>query len=150
MLPVFTRDRFVWQPPGIPAAGGQPQPTPEPGNTIARVNPHCLKKVASAMPHKITADTWVYTVITNPGPGEQLLGQHDADADIAYIPIFLEKEQASQGLLQLKVAQGTRCEVQAVLSSEIERPAGENGFLVYLLDASGNILEKLAPTIQKQ
>ena len=101
------------------------------------------------MPQKINADTWVYTVITDPGPGEQLLGQHDVDADIAYIPIFLEKEHATQGLLQLEVARGTRCEIQALLYDDITRAAGKNGFLVYLLDASGNVLEKIAPAIQK-
>jgi len=97
------------------------------------------------MSGRMDANTWVYTVIINPGSGEQLLGQHDADADISYIPIFKEKEEAAQGLIQLEVEKGTRCEVQAVLYEDVERAAGENGFLVYLLDASGNILDTFAP-----
>ena len=97
------------------------------------------------MPEKIKDDTWVYTIITNPGPTENLMGQHDADADISYIPIFKDKEQATQGLLQLEVEKGTRCEVQAVFYSEIAQAALENGFLIYLLDESGNVLDKIAP-----
>ena len=97
------------------------------------------------MPEKLTDDSWVYTVITNPGAEEQILGQHDPEADISYIPIFLEKDHATQGLVQLNVAPGTRCEVQALLYSEMTRTAVENGFLMYLLDESGNILEKIAP-----
>ena len=102
------------------------------------------------MPEKIDANTWIYTVITNPGSDEQFLGQHDADADISYIPIFSEKEDAAQGLLNLEVERGTRCEVQAVLFSDITEAADKNGFLVYLLDASGNVLNKIAPTTPKQ
>jgi len=97
------------------------------------------------MSEKIDANTWVYTVITNPGSGEQVLGQHDVDADISYIPIFKDKDQAAQGLIQLEVEKGTRCEVQALLYEDVERAAGENGFLIYLLDASGNVLDTLAP-----
>ena len=97
------------------------------------------------MPEKLNANTWVYTVITNPGSDEQVLGQHDAEADISYIPIFLEKDHATQGMVQLQVAPGTRVEVQALLYSEITVAAMENGFLVYLLDDTGNILEKIAP-----
>jgi len=97
------------------------------------------------MSGKIDANTWVYTVITNPGSGEQVLGQLDVDADISYIPIFKDKEQAAQGLIQLEVEKGTRCEVQALLYEDVERAAGENGFLIYLLDASGNVLDTLAP-----
>lgn len=102
------------------------------------------------MPEKIDANTWVYTVITNPGSDEQVLGQHDTAADIAYIPIFTEKDDATQGLLNLEVARGTRCEVQAFLFSDIAQAADQNGFLIYLLDAAGNVLNKIAPTSPKQ
>ena len=98
------------------------------------------------MTAKIDDNTWIYTVITNPGSDEQVLGQHDTEADISYIPIFTEKEDATQGLLNLEVERGTRCEVQAVLYSDIATVADKNGFLVYLLDASGNVLNKIVPT----
>jgi hypothetical protein len=110
-------------------------------------HPHLKRTVI--MPQIPDANTWVYTVITNPGSDEQVLGQLDAEAEISYIPIFMEKEDANQGILNLEVARGTRCEVQAVLYDEIARAADKNGFLVYLLDASGNILEKIAPTVPK-
>ena len=101
------------------------------------------------MPQIPDADTWVYTVIINPGSGEQVLGQLDAETEISYIPIFMEKEVASQGILNLEVTRGTRCEVQAILFGDIARAADENGFLIYLLDATGNILEKIAPDVPK-
>ncbi len=102
------------------------------------------------MPKKIDDNTWIYAIITNPGSSEQVLGQHDAEADISYIPIFTEKEDAAQGLLNLEVERGTRCEVQAVLFSDIVPVADKNGCLLYLLDASGNVLEKIAPATDKQ
>jgi len=99
------------------------------------------------MPQKFNDDTWIYTVITNPGPGEKVLGQYDADAEISYIPFFKEKDHATQGLLQLEVERGTRCEVQALLYSDISQTAADNGFLLYLLDESGNVLDKIAPAV---
>ncbi len=97
------------------------------------------------MQANITNNTWIYTVIKDPGAGEQYLGQHEAKSDVSYLPIFLEKDQATQALFHLNVEKGTRCEVQAVIYSNIAAAAGENGFLLYLLDESGNILEKIAP-----
>ncbi len=101
------------------------------------------------MPEKMDDNTWVYSIITNPGSDEQVLGQHDTEADISYIPIFKEKEDATQGLLNLEVERGTRCEVQAVFFGDIVQAAAKNGFLVYLLDVSGNVLEKIAPATYK-
>ena len=101
------------------------------------------------MPQKFKDDTWIYTVITNPGQDENLLGQYDADAEISYIPFFLEKDHATQGLLQLEVERGTRCEVQALLFEDISQTARDNGFLLYLLDETGNVLDKIAPAAEK-
>ena len=101
------------------------------------------------MPEKIDKDAWIYTVIKNPGRGEQFLGQYISETKISYIPIFLKKEQATQCLFQLEVEKGTRCEVQAVIYSEIAQTAGENGFLLYLLDESGNVLDKISPAVRK-
>ena len=102
------------------------------------------------MPEKINKDTWIYTVIKDPGTREHFLGQYESEVDISYLPIFLKKEHATQCLFQLNVEKGTRCEVQAVIYSDIARAAGENGFLLYLLDESGNVLDKITPAIQKQ
>ena len=102
------------------------------------------------MPERIKDDAWIYTVIKDPGSGEQFLGQQEPEANISFLPIFLEKEHAVQSLFQFKVDKRTRCEVQAVIYSDIVQAAGENGFLLYLLDESGNVLDKIAPAIQKQ
>jgi len=102
------------------------------------------------MPSKINDNTWVYVVVKDPGTQEQFLGQHEPEADISYIPIFLEKEQAMQGLFQLQVEKGTRCEIQAIIYSDIAQAAGKNGFLLYLLDESGKVLEKIAPATRKR
>jgi hypothetical protein len=99
------------------------------------------------MPAKIDDNTWVYTVITNPGSAEQLLGQHDKQADISYIPIFLEKEHATQGVIQLEIEKGTRYEVQALLYSDVARAASDNGYIIFLLDAAGNVLDTFAPSV---
>ena len=46
----------------------------------------------------IKDDQWVWVVIQNPGGNEQFLGQKDEDKGISFIPTFLEKEEAEQGL----------------------------------------------------
>jgi hypothetical protein len=46
----------------------------------------------------IEKDQWVWVVIQDPGGVEQFLGQQDAKNDETFIPVFLEKEEAQQGL----------------------------------------------------
>ena len=90
-------------------------------------------------------DEWVWVVVQDPGGNEQILGQHDRQEDISFIPAFPDKESAQQGLLNLKRQQGYKYEVQAILRDELLKDAATGGFMVFLLGENGEVLEKIKP-----
>ena len=97
------------------------------------------------MKGKLTPDTWIWVVVQNPGADEQFLGQHDQDQDESFIPAFFEKEDAQQCLIHMATKKGDKYEVQAILCGELTQDAAKNGFMVFMLDAEGKILEKIRP-----
>lgn len=97
------------------------------------------------MSHRPKNDQWVWVLIQNPGANEQILGQHDADSDISFIPAFLEKESAQKCYHFLARETGKKDEFQAIIYEDLARHAAENGFMIFILNESGEILEKIAP-----
>ncbi len=93
----------------------------------------------------IEENPMVWVVVQTEGGVETFVGQHDRELDIAYIPFFKEKEEAQKGLLMMNKAQGRTYEVQAVRCRELARDAARNGFLLFLLDEDGRILDKIDP-----
>jgi hypothetical protein len=94
-----------------------------------------------------TATTdWLYVVIQNPETDAQIMGQHDEAHDIRFVPVFKSKEDAQQGLLQLPTTRGVKYEIQAMILEDLQRYTAELGFVLFILDADGHILEKIAPT----
>jgi len=91
----------------------------------------------------IEKDQWVWVVIQDPGGVEQFLGQQDAKNDETFIPVFLEKEEAQQGLSFLVREKGLKYEVQAILYEDLSQRAGEYGFMLLLLNGAGEVLEKI-------
>jgi hypothetical protein len=91
----------------------------------------------------IEATTWLYVAIQKTGPNEQIVGQTDTEHDISYIPAFRDKEVAQQALFQLQLEKKKKIEVQAIIYEDLARHAAENGFLVFVLDEDGNVLERL-------
>lgn len=89
--------------------------------------------------------TWVYVVVQNPGPNETIVGQQDTEGQIAFIPVFKDKESASQGVIQMVKTPGQVYEIQAIIYDELLRYAGQGGFLIFLLDGRGQILSKVGP-----
>jgi hypothetical protein len=87
-------------------------------------------------------DSWVWVVIQDPEGDAKVLGQHDAENDISFIPTFLEKEEALKCYNSLVLEKGKKHEVEAVLYEELRRDSSENGFLIFILNGSGEILEK--------
>jgi len=90
----------------------------------------------------VQADQWVWVVIQDPGENEEFLGQHDHERDENFIPAFLEKEAAQDGLKYLATEKGHKYEVQAIRFDDLCRRADENGFLVFVLNETGEVLEK--------
>jgi len=90
-------------------------------------------------------DSWVWVLVQEPGVNEQLLGQHDEENDVWFVPTFSEKEEALKCYNQLALDKTLKYETQAVLYEELLRSTSENGFMIFILDGSGKILEKISP-----
>ena len=90
-------------------------------------------------------DQWVWVVVQDPGENEQFLGQHAQQENISFIPAFHSKEEAQQCFLDLARQKACKYEVQAILYEELAKDAAANGFMIFLLDENGDVLEKIKP-----
>ena len=97
------------------------------------------------MSKMVQGNPWVWVVVMDPGENEQFLGQYNQEEEVSYIPTFLEKEEALQSLENLAREQGHEYEVQAIQYEDLARNAVENGFMLFILNAKGEILEKIKP-----
>jgi hypothetical protein len=88
---------------------------------------------------------WVYVLIQNPGAGEAIVGQQDPEHQLAFIPVFNDKEGALQGVTQMARTPGYAYEVQAIIYEDLLSYARQGGFLLFLLDGAGRILAKVGP-----
>ena len=87
----------------------------------------------------------VWVVVQNDGGTETYVGQHDEALEIVYIPFFREKDDALRGKIMMRKDKGYKYEVQAIRCRELARDAARSGFLLFLLDEDGRILEKIDP-----
>ena len=90
----------------------------------------------------INDDQWVYVIVQNPGNNESFLGQEDMEKNISFIPAFISNENASACLAHLKKDDSQKYEIQAILYEDLQKNASQNGFMVFILSASGEILKK--------
>lgn len=90
-------------------------------------------------------DQWIWVVVQDPGGNEQFLGQRDDEKGISFIPVWLEKDAAEEGMRLLARIPGARYEAQAIQYETLAPKAKEEGFHLVLLDASGRVLEQIAP-----
>jgi hypothetical protein len=100
------------------------------------------------MTHKIKADSWVYVLVQDPGSREKIVGQREPEHDIAFIPAFMDKEAAMQGVVNLPKDKGHKYEIQAIIYDDLERYAAESDFLIFILDDEGCIIDKRLPKNQ--
>ncbi|MDM8526046.1 hypothetical protein QUF80_21950 [Desulfococcaceae bacterium HSG8] len=96
----------------------------------------------------VNKDSWVWVVIQNPEGEAKVLGQHDDESDVSFIPTFLEKDEALKCYNSLVFEKGPKYEVQAVLYEELLNDAAENSFIIFILNGSGKILDKVSPDQQ--
>lgn len=89
---------------------------------------------------------WVYVVIQDPNSNPQYLGQHEEDTGISYIPIFLEKEDALMCMNLMARDKQKLSETQAVIYEELVGHAATAGFRLYLLNKTGEVIEKITPS----
>ena len=97
------------------------------------------------MNNKPEKDQWVWVVVQNPGEREQFLGQYDKQEDISFIPTFHSKEDAQQCFLNMARQKGSKYEVQAILYEELAKAAADGGFMIFLLNENGEVLDKIKP-----
>jgi len=97
------------------------------------------------MKKELKPDTWIWVVVQNPGPNEQFLGQEYEDQNVSFIPAFFEKEDAQQCLIHMTTQKGDKHEVQAIFFSELVETAAKNDFMIFMLNADGEILETIKP-----
>jgi len=90
-------------------------------------------------------DQWVWVVVQDPGGKEQFLGQHDKLENISYIPVFRSKEEAQQCFMNMARQKNFKYEVQAIIFEELAKDAAANGFMIFLLNENGEILERTKP-----
>lgn len=91
----------------------------------------------------LTKESWVWTIVQNPGRNESFLGQHDATNDIRFVPTFYDKESALRCLNSFSKDNSSTYEPQAVILEDLLNYTNKNGFIIFLLDNDGKILEKL-------
>lgn len=92
----------------------------------------------------VTAVTWVYVLVQNPGADEKIVGQMDPEKEITFIPAFIDKESAQQAIFELPKKSGQKYEIQAIIYEDLERYAVDAQSLIFFLDANGKIIEKRA------
>ncbi|MBW2591707.1 MAG: hypothetical protein JRE58_01675 [Deltaproteobacteria bacterium] len=93
----------------------------------------------------IQGDPWVWVIVQNDGVEEQFVGLHDKQAQTDYIPCFLKKDQALECFINMPRERGMKYEAQAVLYTELVLDSAAGGFMIHLLNDSGEILEKIDP-----
>lgn len=93
----------------------------------------------------IQNDQWIWVVVQNPGGNEEFLGQQDEAHGVSFLPVWLEKDAALEGLKLLARHPGLKYEVQAIQYETLAPKAAEEGFKIFLLDASGKVLEQITP-----
>ena len=94
---------------------------------------------------EVAATTWVYVLVQNPGADEKIVGQIDPEKEITFIPAYVDKESAQQGIFEMPKKSGQKYEIQAIIYEDLEQYAGEAQSLIFFLDADGKIIEKRAP-----
>ena len=85
----------------------------------------------------IENDAWVWAIVQDPDGNEQFLGQFHEDTDEMFIPVFLDKEEAQEGMPLLAKDKGKKYEPQAIIYEDLTVYAKENGFNIFLLDKKG-------------
>ncbi len=91
-------------------------------------------------------DSWVYVAVENPGGDEKFVGLADDKSKIAYIPAFLAKDEAQACFLNMPRESGKKYEIQAVIFEDLANDALDNGFLIFILNSEGKILNKIDPS----
>ena len=95
------------------------------------------------MSELIKDNPWVWVIVLGMEGNEQFFGRHDDEKNTSYIPAFLEKEEATECLELFARDIEKKHEIQAIRYDELAEDAAKNGFMIYILSRSGEVLEKI-------
>lgn len=95
------------------------------------------------MTETIKNDEWIFVLIQKSGQTETIVGQHDTQNNINFIPFFKSRDTALQGVTQLVKEPDQTFEVQAIIFEDLLRYADTGNFLLFMLDGRGRVLSKL-------
>jgi hypothetical protein len=88
---------------------------------------------------------FVWVTVVDPGPEETFLGQYDQETKVAFIPVFLEKETALKNYNLMARDKNRTYEIQAIQFDLLAKDAVDNGFLLFVIDEAGGVMEKIVP-----
>lgn len=97
------------------------------------------------MTQKIDSTAWVYVLVQNPGTDDRIVGQTDSENKISFIPMFLDKESATHGVIHIPKEKGKKYEIQAIIFEDLEKYAAEGQAVLFVIDDEGNVIDKRAP-----
>ena len=97
------------------------------------------------MSNPIEKDQRMWVIVQNDGGEEQIVGLHDDQADVSFIPAFLTKEEALECFINLPRTKGCKYEAQSVIAEELLRDCLAGGFMLYLLNGAGEVSRKISP-----
>jgi hypothetical protein len=88
---------------------------------------------------------WVWVVVRDIGENEHFLGIQRKGEKFPFIPMFLKKEAANECVKKIVPEKGVKLETQTIRYEDLAQQAAQNGFMIFLLDGAGEILEKISP-----
>jgi hypothetical protein len=62
---------------------------------------------------------------------------------VSFVPVFLAKEDALMNINLLAREKGAKYEVQAILYEDLKARISAQGFMIFVLNDSGEVLEKI-------
>lgn len=95
------------------------------------------------MSNNIAPEKWIYVLVEVIANAEQIVGRHDTERNIRFIPIFMSRDTAQIGAVRLAIE--NKFEIQAMLFEDILQYASANQSLIFVMDQQGAILTKMTP-----
>ena len=87
---------------------------------------------------------WVYVIVRDPEGQSQILGLKDDEAGVQFIPAFISKEDAEEGMYRFPREKGAqKQEIQAIILEDLIDHAKSDGFMIFILDKEGKVTEKI-------
>ena len=97
------------------------------------------------MTNAIENNPWMWVIVEDRPGNEHYIGQQDEKTGVSFIPAFQSKEDALKGFHGIKQEKGGKNEVQAVRLKVLAKDCLDHGFMIFVLDSEGRILERIDP-----